>query len=280
MNPLVTIAIPIFNADKYLSYTILSVINQSYENWELLLMEDGSTDNSLLIAQKFAKADRRIRLIYDGENKGLVSRLNQSIDLAKGVFYARMDADDIMAITRISKQVNCLLKDNTIDVCGCSTMLIDSSNNIMGSQNMTGVYDLFVHPTVMGRTEWFRRNHYDSAAVRIEDRDLWLRTYRYSKFFNIPEALFFYRAFGTPSSSQNLASNKRLRALYKHYKKYNETISWCIKNCIKTYAKDTIFLLLNFFHMNYILTKIRGRKSLPQNLCLSQEDLEAAIVCH
>ena len=80
----VTIAIPIYNAEAYLAYAIQSVINQSYQNWELLLMCAGSSDNSTTIATAYAKKDNRIRLVDDRINKGLIYRLNQSIAMAKG----------------------------------------------------------------------------------------------------------------------------------------------------------------------------------------------------
>ena len=274
---LVTIAIPIYNAELYLADTIQSVINQSYQNWELLLMEDGSKDNSMEIARRYSLYDQRIKLISDGCNRGLVYRLNESISMAKGVFYARMDADDIMAVDRIKKEVEEFIKKPHLDVCGCSGMLIDQHNNIVGSQNMAGVTDMFMHPTVMGRTEWFKKNKYSEWAKRIEDRDLWYRTLPYSVFYNIPEPLFFYRAFGTPSSTQFFASNKRQRKLFRRYKEYNRPISWCIKNIIVTYLKDIIAFVLYVFRLDSILQSIRGRNSVPENIALTERDLNASI---
>ena len=90
-RPLVTIAIPIYNAEKFLQYAVQSVLNQTYTNWELLLMEDGSTDSTLPICCEYVKRDKRISLIRDGINRGLIYRLNESIQLAKGKYYARMD---------------------------------------------------------------------------------------------------------------------------------------------------------------------------------------------
>lgn len=276
--PLVTIAIPIYNAEKYLKFAIQSVINQTYQNWELLLMEDGSTDKSTEIAMKYSLIDSRIKYISDGINKGLVYRLNQSVSIAQGSLYARMDADDIMSIDRIKRQVDCFKNNKQLDVCGCSSMLIDEHNNIIGSQNMANVSDMFMHPTVMGKTEWFIHNKYDEAAIRIEDRDLWLRTCRNSIFFNLPEALLFYRAFGTPSSSQNIESNRRLRGLYKKYKRYNRNVFWCIKNCFATYIKDLIFNIIDFTGANGCKIYLRNRNPVPEKLALSKNDLDSAIL--
>lgn len=128
-KPLVTIAIPFYNCDQFLDMAICSVINQSYSNWELLLINDGSTDKSLEIALKYK--DPRIKLISDGSNKGLIYRLNQSIVLAHGYFYARMDADDIMHPKRIECQVEYMINNPQIDVLGTSYYSINSDNNIM-----------------------------------------------------------------------------------------------------------------------------------------------------
>lgn len=275
--PLVTIAIPIFNAEKYLEYAIQSVINQTYSNWELLLMEDGSTDESASIAKRMTEKDHRIQYISDKKNRGLVYRLNQSIALAKGDYYARMDADDIMAITRIEKEVLHLVDNPDIDVLGSSAMLIDENNVINGSQNMGGVRDFFIHPSVMGKTTWFKSNPYDAKAVRIEDKDLWLRTQKKSQFYNIQEPLLFYRAFANVDLSQLLASNKRQRLLFKQYRKYNHSLVWGYFNVLKTYLKDIVFFLMFSFGEGKLYTRTRSRNQVPSNLCLTISDLKFSL---
>lgn len=276
-KPLVTIAIPIFNADRFLEFAIQSVVNQTYSNWELLLMEDGSTDNSSIIAQRFLKIDERIKFISDGSNKGLVYRLNQSIQLAKGHYYARMDADDVMMFSRIEKQVKIMMSDETIDVLGSSTMFIDNENNISGSRNMSGNTISFIHPSVLGKTEWFRNNLYDPEAFRVEDKDLWYRTSYKSHFTNLEEPLLFYRAFGTSSSSQTFKSNMRQRKLFKKYKSYHKSLIWCIKNIALSYARDLIFLIMPLFGGNKVFKKLRRRNPVPSGICLTKDDLERCI---
>lgn len=276
-RPLVTIAIPIYNADHYLEFAVRSIINQTYDNWELLLMEDGSKDNSAEIAKAIASEDQRIIYISDGVNKGLVYRLNQSIMLAKGKYYARMDADDIMAVSRIEKEVKCLIDNPNIDVVGCSAMLIDEANKICGSQNMKGVEDFFIHPSVMGKTEWFKKHRYDPSAVRIEDKDLWLRTSTKNVFYNIEEPLLFYRSLSTIGLSQILSSNKRQRGLFTHYKKYGKSFIWGCSNVLKTYIKDILFSLVFLVGGENMYMRIRGRRALPSNLCLNEADLKMSI---
>ena len=102
---MVTIGLPFYNAEKYLALAIESVLQQTYTNWELLLLDDGSTDNSLSIAQSYAQKDSRIKVISDGKNKNLATRLNELPSLAQGLYLARMDADDIMHSARIVKTI-------------------------------------------------------------------------------------------------------------------------------------------------------------------------------
>ena len=198
-RPLVTIAIPIFNADKYIRDAIQSCINQTYQNWELLLMCDGSTDNSTVIAKEIANGDSRIKIIDDGQNRGLIARLNQSIEMCETKYYARMDADDIMCINRIEEQVKFMEEHAEVDVCGSSIMTIDNNNNIIGSSFNEGRVNSFIHPTVFGRTEWFRENPYANWALRAEDFELWIRTSGKSNFYALPQPLLFYREFGVPT---------------------------------------------------------------------------------
>ena len=260
-----------------MEYAILSVLNQTYQDWELLLINDGSTDKSLEICRRYESKDKRIRVLTDGVNKGLVARLNESVEASKGSYYARMDADDIMAVDRIEKQVKYLSTHPEVDVIGSSAILIDSKNIIRGSQNMSSIRDWFIHPSVMGKKEWFEVNRYAKWAVRIEDRELWTRTSGFSSFYNIPEPLLFYRAFGTQFSNQHISSDKRLRTIYRRYKEYGKPWSWYFKNIIFTYIKDIIFFICSLFRLNMIFIKIRKRKPIDNRLMLDESDLMKCI---
>ena len=275
--PLVTIAIPIYNAENYLGYAIQSVINQTYKDWELLLMEDGSTDSSIEIAQEYANRDSRISIIRDGMNKGLVARLNQSVSLAKGMYYARMDADDIMATSRIGQQVAYLKSHPNTDVLGSSTMLIDGDNHILGSRNMKDNTSSFIHPSVVGKTEWFKANPYSADAYRVEDKDLWYRTSQKSTFFNLELPLMFYRAFGSSTSVQTFKSNQRQRKLFRKYKQYGKSLAWCIKNTLMSYIKDIVFFIMPLFGGDKFFGIIRKRHPVPEELCLTEKDLLKSI---
>lgn len=275
-TPLVTIAIPIYNAEAYLEYAILSCINQTYKNWELLLMCDGSTDNSDSIAMEFAERDERIRIVKDNNNRGLVYRLNQSINMANGKYYARMDADDIMAIDRLEKEVSFLEKNPVIDVVGSSMMIIDGNNNIIGSALHTSA-DTFVHPSVLGKTQWFKNNSYDEKAVRAEDFDLWSRTRKISHFSNIESPLLFYRTFGMPTTSKVLATYRTMRKLSSRYTDYGKNKFWAIKHYIIYTIKIFVFSTVSLIGMQKLIIKHRHQKKIPNELCLTLEDLNESI---
>ncbi len=228
-NVLITIGIPFYNAEKYLEQAIHSVINQTYTNWELILLDDGSVDRSLDIAKSFN--DPRIKLISDGENKGLVIRLNQLTTLINGIYYARMDADDIMHYERISKQLKFLLNNPEVDVVGSRYYSIDINNKIVGITDVNLTPDsvhsflksgCFAHPTILGKSEWFRNNPYnENWNTMMEDYELWLRTISISNFTNIKEPLLFYRSVGVPTLKKYSRQTFNVIKLIQKRKYYN-----------------------------------------------------------
>lgn len=102
---LVYVGIPFYNAEKYLDYAIRSVLNQTYTNWKMTLIDDGSTDSSLALARKYT-SDTRVKVISDGRNKGLVYRLNELVKLSDCKYFVRMDADDIMHPQRLENNLD------------------------------------------------------------------------------------------------------------------------------------------------------------------------------
>lgn len=203
-QPLVTIGLPVYNAQDYIAQTLTSILNQTYANWELLVVDDGSTDRSLEVIRQFS--DSRIRVLSDGRNAGLSERLNETVRLARGQFYFRMDADDLMVPDRLEKQVAALMADPDCDVVGAAAYIIDGNGRITGirrgnpfaEQGVMSVVQLggFIHPTVAGKTAWFLAHPYDVTAQRCEDIELWLRTADTSHFVQLPEPLLFYREAG------------------------------------------------------------------------------------
>lgn len=233
-SKLVTIGIPFYKDVDTLAMAIKSVFAQSWNNFELILIDDGGNDGSLEIAKQFIN-DKRVILISDGKNKGLPRRLNQLIDIANGEYFARMDADDVMHPRRIEKQVEYLEANNDVDVLGTGAFSMSIYNRVLGEkipkpQEFT-INDLFkqtvvMHPTVMARTGWYKKNRYseNAMAVRAEDFELWCRTWPYSKFCNLPDKLMFYRE-----------GNSLKKSLNNQIMTYDNTI-----NIIKKYAVNKI----------------------------------------
>lgn len=198
-HPIVSIGMPVFNAAKYLRLAIDSVLNQSFSNFEFILTDDGSADGSLEIIKSYS--DKRIVLIQHTENKGIGYSLNEQIQVSRGTYFARMDADDLMFPNRIEKQFNFLESHPSIDLVGAEAIVIDQENQIMGlrkpklvssiSEILKGGY--FIHPTVMGKTSWFLQHLYHPDFSGTEDHELFLRTYPLSRFYNQDFPVLFYR---------------------------------------------------------------------------------------
>lgn len=204
-SPLVTVAMPIYNAGDYLRLAVLSIVKQTFQNWELLIIDDGSTDNAFRNIADIK--DVRIRILRDSTNKGLAARLNECIDLARGKYFARMDGDDVSYPERLMRQVMWFEKNCAFDLVAVRAITIDENNKITGlfpsaithdeicAKPWRGFY--FPHPTWMGKIEWFRKYRYTIPAPYFcEDQELLLRSYRDSTFGTVDEALFAYRVRG------------------------------------------------------------------------------------
>lgn len=192
--PLVTIGVPAYNAGKTIGAMIKTVLGQSYENWELLIIDDGSKDDTVSVAQSFK--DSRIRVFSDGENRKIAARLNQLVGMANGRFFARMDADDEMLPDRLERQLAYLIAHPEVDVLGGGAIIIDETGTVLGSRNVVAApmeVSSFIHPTVMGKLEWFRKNRYDERFSGVEDMELWRRSCKHSVFRILNGPLIRYR---------------------------------------------------------------------------------------
>jgi glycosyltransferase involved in cell wall biosynthesis len=200
--PRITVAMPVFNGGRHLRLAVLSILGQTFRDWELLIIDDGSTDNAF---QSLADIhDCRIRILRDGGNKGLAARLNEAIDLARGQYFARMDHDDVSYPERFARQIELLENNRDLDVVAVRAITISDDNCLIGNfpgplthrdicaRPWQGFY--FPHPTWMGRTTWFRAHRYAWPAPYLcEDQELLLRSYASSQFATVERILFAYR---------------------------------------------------------------------------------------
>jgi glycosyltransferase involved in cell wall biosynthesis len=199
--PTVSIALSMHDAAGTIEPALRSLRAQSYADWELILIDDGSTDNCLARARRFE--DERFRLFADGRRVGLAARLNQAMDLARGRYLARMDADDIAYPERLERQLNFLEAHPDVDLLGSGMMVFADDGRPAGlydvrtahaaicARPLSGFY--LAHPTWMGRIEWFRKWRYDPVCRKAQDQDLLLRAWRSSRYAALPEPLVGYR---------------------------------------------------------------------------------------
>jgi glycosyltransferase involved in cell wall biosynthesis len=196
-SPLVTVGIPFFNAKKWLLNAIRSVFAQSFSDWELILMNDGSTDGGVDLARSVV--DPRVAVYSDGRNLKVTARRNQIVDLARGKYFAWLDADDMMHPERLRKQVEFLEADPAVDVVSTGMFILGPGGQVTGKRlpwagtrpSCRSSEPCVVQGTVMGRTEWFRQNPQDPSLERAADMELWFRTALDSHFASMPEPLCF-----------------------------------------------------------------------------------------
>lgn len=201
--PKVTVLMPVFNGEKYLGEAIESILNQTFSDFELLIINDGSTDTSVEIINSYN--DPRIRLVQNEENLGLIATLNKGMDLACGEYIARMDCDDVSLPKRLDKQVTYMDKHPNVGVCGTWFRWIDGplhNKTVCWQTDYETIKCglMFVamigHPTALMRTKIFRQHklYYDFSYIHAEDFELWSRAWRYCELSNIGETLYLYRA--------------------------------------------------------------------------------------
>ena len=199
--PLVSVGMPVLNCERTLEIAIRSILQQTHKNWQMVLVDDGSTDRTVEIARSFT--DERIRVIADGFHRGLSARLNQAIILSMGEYFARMDGDDVSYPQRFEAQARYLEEHPGVDLLGAGILVFNGNGRAFGIRKIwqrheqicrrpwAGFY--LPHPTWMGKNAWFRKHLYRPQAVRMEDQDLMLRTYETSQFASLPEILVGYR---------------------------------------------------------------------------------------
>lgn len=198
----VSIILPFRNAQRTLATAIASILWQSFEDFLLLLVDDGSGDDSIAVARSFD--DPRIVLLGDEAHRGLPSRLNQAVawSAQRSPLIGRMDADDIAHPRRFERQVALLDAEPTIDLAGTGSVVVEGLERIVGCRRPPADHDSIcrtpyrkfplAHPTWIGRGAWFRRHRYDELATRSQDYHLLRAAFGESRFANVPELLLAY----------------------------------------------------------------------------------------
>ena len=223
MNPEITIGLTFYNNESTLKDALRSIFAQTFQDWELIIIDDYSTDGSFEIAASVR--DSRVKVYREEKRLGFVNALNRMTELANGKYYARMDADDMMHPERLSRQLRYLKSNKNVDLVDTAMYSMDQEGNPVGIREaasldssrvalLRGKY--FHHATIMGYTEWFQKNHYDPLFVRAEDCELWCRTFSTSHFARINEPLYFVRE-GLVNIRNYLDSGQTVRRIIRKY---------------------------------------------------------------
>lgn len=198
--PKISVVMPVYNAEKYLREAMDSILNQTYTDFEFIILDDGSKDSSPDIVRSYS--DSRIRFYQNEHNMGVAATLNRGLDLATGEYISRMDSDDISMPERFEKQVQYMDAHPDVAVCGCDIQLFGADNGphvFSHSHELLKIDLLFnsclAHPSVMMRSALFGNDglHYDNTYSKMEDYALWVLTSQKYKLACIPEILLKYR---------------------------------------------------------------------------------------
>jgi glycosyltransferase involved in cell wall biosynthesis len=207
-QPLVSIIMPVHNAGRFLGLAINSIINQTHTSWELIAIDDGSTDNSLQILKNYAKKDRRINVFHNKKNLGVTKTANLAISKAKSTWIARMDADDIMLPKRLEIQLKTLQKHPSVIVIGSQCTLIDQNGKKIGHKMFPtcpkAIFNMLFwacpvqQPSIMVNTTKLPKKFqwYDPNTKTGEEINFLLRISKYGNIVNYRHSLLFYRIHG------------------------------------------------------------------------------------
>lgn len=226
-NPKVTVLMPVYNGEKYLRPAIESILNQSFTDFEFLIINDGSTDSSVKIIESYN--DPRIRLIHNDHNLKLIATLNKGFELARGEYLARMDCDDVSLPDRLLKQVNFMVTHPEVGICGTRARVITQDGTLLKRKrlNYPAGYSAqkyawrpspIIHPTAFIRNSVFKKFKYDPNYIHAEDYELWMKASRETVLYNLKEYLFLYRIHSTSITSTNKIT--QLKNSYRAFNRY------------------------------------------------------------
>jgi glycosyltransferase involved in cell wall biosynthesis len=221
-NPLISVVMPAYNAERYVGAAVESILAQTFTDFEFIIIDDGSQDETGNIVRKFGERDPRIILI-DQTNQGLVKSLNTGCAKARGKYIARMDADDISHPERFARQVAYLEEHPKVAVVGGSAEYLTDSGILPELMTrpiesaeiraMLQQHCAMIHPATMFRRDAFEEvGGYRGVFVDAEDYDLWVRLSEKYELHNLPEVVLQYRIHPKQASAMNVYSQsvKRL----------------------------------------------------------------------
>jgi len=276
MNPIISVIMPVYNGEKFLQQAIDSILSQTFADFEFIIVNDGSIDSTKQILEK--NYDKRIIIIDNENNLGIIKSLNRGIQKARGKYIARMDADDISLPNRFQTQFDFLEKNKNVGICGTFIKVIDgyskvqeNIHNWVYSFNSKENYihflfnDPLAHPSIMGKKELFIENLYEFKYV--EDLELWERLSHKTILVNIEKILLLYRSYGENATTKK--ENEMKNALCVLRKKILQGFGIDItEEKVKDllfWEKGDKFLLKEFDKILFIVSKNYDRDILEKN---------------
>lgn len=230
MKPAISVIMSVYNGEKYLVEAIESVRRQTFSNWELIVINDCSTDTTSEILADFSKMDERIKVYTNGVNLRLPSSLNKAISLSNGKYIARMDADDICLPDRLEKQYKFMEEHSDVALSSCRFLTVKNGVYAPGGAGgrcdseairaMLLVSNPILHPGVIAKAEVMKEFNYDPAFTCTEDLELWTRMVAANQKIQIlPEYLLIYRLHDKQITSTTLEKQRVevLKIQQKHY---------------------------------------------------------------
>ena len=279
-DPLVSVIMAVYNCESYVSEAVNSILEQSYSNFEIIIINDNSQDRTLSILEGYK--DPRLKIFSNEINLGLTKCLNIGIDKSNGVYIARMDGDDICEKNRISEQVNFMGRNPDIGVCGTWMRTFGSENFIF--KYPTHDLDIklgltyqsqFCHPSVMIRKEILDKIgiYYDEDFLSAQDYALWTDLSPHTQFANLPDYLINYRIHSSSISSSKREQQKinQFKIIQRYFSKTNLNLD---QGEIQSY------LLLTSQKFNLTKDEFLSIKiTLEKLICIDSEKLGLTEVC-
>ena len=259
-NPLVSVVMPVYNAGDFLVGAIESMRNQTLKDWELIVVNDGSTDKSYEILKKYAEKDLRIKIFKFKKNRGLAFALNYGLNKVRGKYLARMDADDISYPKRLETQLRYLIRNLKVVAVGSQVKLINEKGNFIGYKKfpiapekiyqMMGTMMAIQHPTLLTYTRIIKKCPYANHTT-AEDVSMFFKLLQYGDFLNTKEVLFKYRIRKNSNSLKNpkktfyLTLKSRIKAI----------VDWDYKlTLLVVLINIAQFILISLLPNNLIIT--------------------------
>lgn len=219
-NPKISVIMSAFNTEKFITSAMQSILNQSYDNFEFIIVDDASQDSTLEKIKTFQKEDKRIKIIQNNENIGLTKSLNNALKIAKGKYIARQDADDYSTPARLEKQLNFLESNKEITLVGTSATIIDDDGNELCKRHLLTdpkeiktkmqKQNCVFHGSIMFRKKNIQIiGNYRELFKYGQDYDLYLRLCEQKKIANMNELLYFWRfSRSSVSAKQTLVQSR------------------------------------------------------------------------